>query len=68
MTELRLIDPEVVKCGIGLGAQCCKYLLHDAQSFLCGRETELKAILIAAEGYSAQRLPTEPYPSCQLRL
>ncbi len=68
MSDLVLTDKEAsAGCGIGQGERCCKFLLHGEQGFICGRETELKEHLINAKGYSAQRLPTEPYPQCQLQ-
>ena len=67
MADLRLTDDEVF-CGrgAGQGATCCRFVLHDQTSFLCGRETELKQPLIDANSYTAQRIPDEPYPLCQL--
>jgi len=67
--KLKLAQEEAASgCGIGQGARCCKFLLMDTVSgdFECGRETELKDHLIQVRGYTAQRLPTEPYPECQL--
>lgn len=66
--ELRLTKEEVRSgCGAGQGARCCKYLLLTSTGFICGRETELKQVLIEAVGYSAQRMPEEAYPGCQLK-
>lgn len=69
MKDLILTNEEAKHgCGIGHGAQCCKFLLmHPEDGFICGRETELKDELIHASNYTAQRLPTEPYPECQLK-
>jgi hypothetical protein len=53
-------------CGIGQGSRCCKFLLNGEEGWICGRETGHKQRLIEVEGYTAQRLPTEPYPECQL--
>ena len=65
--DLLLTDKEaVLGCGVGQGARCCKYLLAGEHGFFCGRVTELAATLIVAK-YTAQRLPDEPYPDCQLK-
>lgn len=67
MVEIRLTNAEAKDgCGIGQGARCCKFLLHDGDSFLCGRYTDLHFKLLYATDYTAERKPTEPYPQCQL--
>jgi hypothetical protein len=67
MSDLILTDDEVKHgCGAGQGARCCKFLLRGGVGWVCGRETELAARLIMATDMMAQRLPTEPYPQCQL--
>lgn len=62
-----LLTAEEVRtgCGAGQQANCCKFILLGEDGFFCGRNTELHDALLAGQ-YSAQRIPTAPYPECQL--
>jgi hypothetical protein len=68
MTQLLIPNPHA--CGIGLGAECCAYLIAGREGFMCGRVTDLVWQLRAraqAGEMNARRTPTAPYPDCQLK-
>lgn len=64
--DIPIADPD--GCGMGLGSDCCAYLIVSS-GFECARETSLAPTLrakVAAGHMTAQRLPTEPIPECQI--
>lgn len=70
-TEFPVLTPEdTQRCGIGMGVSCCAYLIMGFSGFECGREyADMKALVegkVANNEMGAKRLPTEPYPECQL--
>jgi hypothetical protein len=68
MAERILTEHEVFTgCGAGQGKNCCKFILLGPQDFVCGREGAMQQRLIDATEYSARRIPTEPYPLCQIQ-
>jgi hypothetical protein len=71
MSEIVLTTREAVHgCGIGRGARCCRFLLQEVEGdhrFLCGRGGEFHQRLVNSNQFVAARMPTEPYPECQLK-
>lgn len=75
--DYRAIDPEkggagmkradFKRCGSGLGARCCVYLIVGREGARCARGTDLgKTIEERVADMVAQRRPTALYPECQL--
>jgi len=60
---------EEYKCGMGMEAQCCRFLTYDHLGYHCVRDNvpELAAALRARTDMGAKRIPEEPYPNCQLK-
>jgi len=69
--ELLLTKEEVKRCGIGMGHECCAYLLCGPKGFECGRVLDdIKAHLdkrVKDDNIVARRQPLEAYPNCQLK-
>ncbi len=56
-------------CGGGKGAECCTFLTIGADGFCCERGGPLHDTLVKRTertDWSAKRMPTEPWPRCQL--
>ncbi len=67
--ELKKIGPENPipdqhKCGIGQGAECCKFLVIGANGFECARHSSLRINLMCNTTMTAQREPDTPWPEC----
>lgn len=68
-STIRLLDEDLKKCGMGLGAECCIFLTVDKDGFGCEQQSELREQLIANRPQmNAKRMPEERYPACQLSL
>lgn len=54
-------------CGMGQGATCCRFLVLGNAGVECARHTIFHEQLVASDHYVASRIPTAPYPHCQLQ-
>jgi len=56
-------------CGAGKGSDCCIFFIVGRNGPECARFSSAHDTLVARQqrqGMVAQRLPTEPFPNCQL--
>lgn len=60
------IQPDLRKCGAGKGAECCRWLTVGPEGPDCERYSEAREYLRGRNDMVASRLPTEPYPDCQI--
>ena len=56
--------PDMGKCGVGQGAECCVFLTMGQGGFCCERFTGLRWTLLFKDGMTAKRKPTAMYPDC----
>ena len=61
------VDPK--DCGVGLGENCCAYLVCGPNGFECGRvDAGVKRaveVRVVTGTFNAKRLPTAAFPECQ---
>lgn len=63
------VVPNPAKCGAGREAECCIFLTVGAEGFSCERFGPLDAECrrrAREYGWSAQRVPEEPWPTCMI--
>ncbi len=61
--------PDFKRCGGGKGEACCTFLTLGADGFCCERNGPLHQTLVERTqrpDWSSKRMPTEPWPHCQL--
>lgn len=57
----------MIGCGLGQGAECCRFLVAGPEGLSCARGTVFHDQLVArGSTMHAQRTPTAAYPQCQL--
>lgn len=70
MTEITVAEElkpaDLVACGAGRGAECCKFIVVGERGAECARFSSRDQYLREVKHYVAQRIPTEEYPLCQI--
>lgn len=66
---LFLTSADIDRCGVGMGEQCCCYLLVGRDGPECAKVGKFQRMLqdrAETRRMGAIRVPTEDYPNCQL--
>lgn len=62
-----LLPADLKGCGAGRGAECCKFIVVGLRGAECARgSSQDHHLRFETPNFSAQRIPTEEYPLCQI--